>query len=54
MRRRMVAVIWLVLALVGTGPAASAQADGEILLLNAEGPLTPAMAGYLERGLAMA
>ncbi len=54
MRRRMVTVIWLVLALLGAAPAASAQADGEVLLLNAEGPLTPAMVGYLQRGLALA
>ncbi len=52
--RSTTAAIWMVLALAWTGPAASAQTEGEILLLNAEGPLTPAMVGYLERGLAMA
>ncbi len=35
-------------------PTAQAQESGEVLVLSTEGPLTPAMAEYLDRGLAEA
>ena len=47
---------WLVLLVCVFGHALRAEAQGEqqILLLEATGPLTPAMAEYLDRGLARA
>ena len=47
---------WLVLLVCVFGHALRAEAQGEqqILLLEATGPLTPAMAEYLDRGLAQA
>ena len=47
---------WLVLLVCVFGQALRAEAQGEqqILLLEATGPLTPAMAEYLDRGLARA
>jgi len=54
MRMKAVLAVWLVLVLAGNAAAAAAQGEGEVLLLNAEGPVTPAMVGYLERGLALA
>ena len=41
------------LFVVGGLPAA-AQTDGEVLVLEIEGPVTPAMASYFERGIAAA
>ena len=34
--------------------AGSAQAERQVLLLDAQGPLTPAMVGYIERGITQA
>src|SRR4030042_3982719 len=47
---------WLVLLVCVFGHALRAEAQGEqqILLLEATGPLTPATAEYLDRGLARA
>lgn len=46
------AMIWLLFVFT---PRASAQGDiSQFLLLTAEGPLTPSMLGYLERGLTSA
>lgn len=55
MRARLVLV--LATLLLGAGalaPRADAQAEREVLVLRARGPLTPAMAEYLDRGLAQA
>ncbi len=55
MKRRLILlttlVIWIAISIVG---AVSAQAESVILLLSAKGPLTPAMAEYLDRGIAKA
>lgn len=55
MNRRLILlttmVIWIAISIVG---AVSAQAESVILLLTAKGPLTPAMAEYLDRGIARA
>ena len=47
--------VWIVFLMV-VHPAADvfAQAENEVVLLTATGPLTPAMAEYLDRGLARA
>jgi membrane-bound ClpP family serine protease len=49
---RILAILVLISLLL---PAqASSQADGEVLLLQTSGPLTPAMVEYLARGIAKA
>ena len=52
MRRRifLLALAPLFLLWLATG-AAEAQQQGDVLLLEAEGPVTPAMASYFERGI---
>ncbi|HJW89691.1 MAG TPA: nodulation protein NfeD [Anaerolineales bacterium] len=53
--RKILLLILFCLALPLLGPAARAQAPGaKVLVLTAEGPLTPAMLNYLERGLRVA
>lgn len=52
--RLLIAGVLVLLGITGLllGPAAGyAQGDNEVLLLTAEGPVTPAMSSYLERGL---
>ncbi|NIM95163.1 MAG: nodulation protein NfeD [Anaerolineales bacterium] len=51
--RNSLFVVIIVLGLFITA-CVRAQAQGHILLLEAEGPLTPAMAEYLDRGIAKA
>lgn len=54
---RKALVITLAALLLGAGALgapAGAQAEREVLVLRARGPLTPAMAEYLDRGLARA
>ena len=53
MRRRifLLALAPLLLLWLATG-AAQAQQQSDVLLLEAEGPVTPAMASYFERGIA--
>lgn len=52
MWRRWFALVWLASVLTGCPlMGASAQGSGEVLLLDARGALTPAMAEYLERGI---
>lgn len=46
----LMVVLFVVLALAGSGSQARAQTD-EVIVLEANGPVTPAMAGYLNRGL---
>jgi len=48
--RRFLIVFFAILTLIIFGKAVYAQ-NNEIILLEAEGPVTPAMAGYLERGI---
>lgn len=49
--RLSIAVIWIALILTIN---VSAQSDNVIVFLSAKGPLTPAMAEYLDRGIARA
>jgi membrane-bound serine protease (ClpP class) len=49
---RYFSFITLLLLMLPLG--ARAQADKRVLLLDAQGPLTPAMVGYIERGIAQA
>lgn len=52
MIRRMGVRSWILLAILLLFPSpGGAQGAGEILLLEAQGPLTPAMTEYLDRGL---
>ncbi len=52
--RRLMAIFALGMILSMLPAPAAAQEGGVILLLSAQGPLTPAMAEYLDRGLARA
>jgi len=54
MRRSFQGVFVWVLLLVLIPVAARAQAAKRVLLLDANGPLTPAMVGYIERGIVQA
>ena len=55
MRVRRLMVIFILGMILSMLPApATAQEGGAILVLTAQGPLTPAMAEYLDRGLARA
>jgi membrane-bound serine protease (ClpP class) len=55
MGRRWVVLTWLILALVAQPfPAATAQGERQVFVLTGSGPITPAMAEYLDRGLARA
>jgi membrane-bound serine protease (ClpP class) len=58
MHRQRRWMVWLVAAalFLGVRPQAQAQAQSEplVLVLEAQGPLTPAMAEYLDRGLRLA
>ena len=55
MRRRWVVLTWLILGLVAQPfPAATAQGERQVFVLTGSGPITPAMAEYLDRGLALA
>jgi membrane-bound serine protease (ClpP class) len=55
MRARRLMLIFVLGMILSMLPApAAAQEGGVILLLSAQGPLTPAMAEYLDRGLARA
>lgn len=55
MARRTLAVVWCAIWLAASLPlSVGAQAEHTVLLLTANGPLTPAMAEYLDRGLALA
>jgi membrane-bound serine protease (ClpP class) len=55
MGRRWVVLTWLVLGLVAQPfPAATAQGERQVFVLTGSGPITPAMAEYLDRGLARA
>lgn len=52
-------LLWLVLAVIlqglsGAAFAAPAQGEGEIVILTVDGPVVPAVASYLERGIALA
>ncbi|HEX9618404.1 MAG TPA: nodulation protein NfeD [Anaerolineales bacterium] len=54
MAHRLRLVFWFLfcLSILAAGPAARAQAQSpEVVVLEAEGPLTPAMLQYLERGI---
>jgi membrane-bound serine protease (ClpP class) len=53
-RNRIIVYIVLALTLFLAPPSGRAQGEREALLLTAQGPLTPAMAEYLDRGLARA
>lgn len=52
--------LWLALAVLilrgpaGTGLAARTQGEGEIVVLTVNGPIVPAVASYLERGIDLA
>jgi membrane-bound serine protease (ClpP class) len=55
MGRRTLAVVWCAIWLAASLPlSVGAQAERTVFLLTARGPLTPAMAEYLDRGLALA
>jgi membrane-bound serine protease (ClpP class) len=55
MGRRWVVLTWLILGLVAQPfPAATAQGERQVFVLTGSGPITPAMAEYLDRGLARA
>lgn len=55
MRRRLVRWFWILGWIVFALPhSAAAQVGPQVLVLTANGPLTPAMAEYLDRGLALA
>jgi membrane-bound serine protease (ClpP class) len=55
MLRKCLVVSWMIAGLLSVHPSpAGAQAAGEVLVLSLRGPLTPAMAEYLERGIGMA
>ncbi len=54
MRRRWLWLACWALGLASIAGAAAAQVPGQVLWLTARGPLTPAMAEYLDRGLALA
>lgn len=55
MQRRTLVGMLLIAWLMGVLPhRVSAQAEREVLVMSASGPLTPAMAEYLDRGLARA
>lgn len=54
-----IALLWLILAVIlqglsGAAFAAPAQGGGEIVILTVDGPIVPAVASYLERGIALA
>ncbi len=53
MRRTRVSLLWVICWLFAALPA-QAQVERRVLVLSASGPLTPAMAEYLDRGLAQA
>lgn len=53
MRRTWVSLLW-VIGWLFAGLPAQAQVERRVLVLTASGPLTPAMAEYLDRGLALA
>ncbi|MEW6566613.1 MAG: nodulation protein NfeD [Chloroflexota bacterium] len=55
MRRGLIRWLWILGWVLAAMPSpAGAQAERQVLVLSASGPLTPAMAEYLDRGLAMA
>jgi membrane-bound serine protease (ClpP class) len=56
MRRQNGWVVWMLGAalLLGARPHLRAQSEAVVLVLQAQGPLTPAMAEYLDRGLRLA
>jgi membrane-bound serine protease (ClpP class) len=56
MQRHSAWMAWLLGAalLLGAGPRAQAQSEAMVLVLEAKGALTPAMAEYLDRGLRLA
>src|SRR5512136_2433486 len=56
MQRQRAWIAWFVGAalLLGAGPRAQAQSEALVLVLEAKGALTPAMAEYLDRGLRLA
>ena len=56
MLKRLILIGWFVIVLVPLwSEPGSAQEDGApVLVLTAEGPITPSMLGYLERGLSSA
>lgn len=55
MMRRMITAVWLFLVLASLpAQAVGAQAEARVLVLEAKGPITPAMAEYLDRGLSKA
>ncbi|MES0362024.1 MAG: nodulation protein NfeD [Anaerolineales bacterium] len=54
MTRQVFILIWIIIAILLPVSASPVQAQAQapqVLLLTAEGPLTPTMLGYLERGL---
>jgi membrane-bound serine protease (ClpP class) len=56
MHRQRRWMVWLLAAalFLGVRPQAQAQSEPLVLVLEAQGPLTPAMAEYLDRGLRLA
>ena len=53
LNRRLLALLFslvAILAFIGPGMGAQAQSE-EVVVLEVSGPVTPAMAGYLQRGL---
>lgn len=55
MKRIGYILIWMISFLLWVSPLdVQAQADRQVLLLQAQGPITPAMVQYLERGLSRA
>lgn len=54
MKRFILLTMLLIGFIVSVASSASAQSDNVILFLSAKGPLTPAMAEYLDRGIARA
>ena len=53
MIRRILLIGWLIIILLPLG-AVTGSAQEAVLVLTAEGPITPSMLGYLERGLSSA
>jgi membrane-bound serine protease (ClpP class) len=54
MNSRLRLAFLLILPFIYFGYAVQAQGEGEVLILRASGPLTPAMAEYLDRGIQLA